>query len=131
MKFSKLNNSELYLLHKLLSPYVMWSGKTRHIVQNIKFELLVSYESLNYLLFRTFYLGLLWYCCQNLWKNMQIMVLISFILPFHSATCDKFSQITVLCTGFIVFYHFATKSKQNNQGVKFLADSTHKICMGI
>ena len=46
--------------------FMMWSGKTCHMVQNIKFELLTINESLNCPLFRTFYLGLLWYRYQKL-----------------------------------------------------------------
>ncbi len=45
---------------------VMRSVKTHHMSQNWYFELLVSWENLNYFLSRTFYLDLLWYWNQKL-----------------------------------------------------------------
>ena len=71
--------------------------------KNWYFELLVSSESLNYSLSRTFYLDLLWYWyqkllmlkgCKNKEKhwNYDVNVLHFTVSPF--ATCDWFSQIT-------------------------------------
>ncbi len=53
---------------------VMWSDKTRHMVQNWYFELLVLCESLNYSLSRTFYLNRLWYCYQKLQCSKAIKI---------------------------------------------------------
>ncbi len=73
--------------------FVMWSGKTCHKVQNIKCELLVSYESLNNPLFRTFLLGPSVILVSKVTdvqrlskikKNIRIMLLIFFILLLHS-----------------------------------------------
>ncbi len=50
----------------LITPIVMWSEKTRHMVQNWYFWVIVIMWNLNYPLFRTFYLDLLWYWYQKL-----------------------------------------------------------------
>ena len=70
----------------------MWSVKTRHIVQKIKFELLVSYENLNDTLVRTFYLGLLWY-----WYRKLLML----------GGCQKQRIALELCCLFPLFCSFS------------------------
>ncbi len=86
-----------------VSIFVMQSEKTCHMVQNWYFELLVSCESLNYSLSRTFYLDLLWFWYQKLLmfkgnknkeKHRNCDVNFLYFAVSYFVTCDGFSQIT-------------------------------------
>ena len=61
---------------------------------------------------------------QMLWYTSMLKILSD---PIINHTIGRNQVIATLTSEFLVFYHFATKSIQNNQNFKFSADTTQNL----
>ena len=92
----------IHCITLMFKTYVIWSEKTRHMVENLYFELLVSCESLGIILFPELFTWISSDCFKSYWclkviknketQNYDVNFLYFAVSPF--ATCDGFSQIT-------------------------------------